>query len=234
MKISKFALVSVIIVILVGIGIIYITRDKMENKTSSNEETIKLPEPRHESQTSIEKAILERRSIRDYQDKPLKLEEVSQLLWAAQGITDKEGHRAAPSAGGLYPLELYLVAGNISDLTKGIYHYQPQEHQLKKVVEGDRRQELCQAAVGQSSVKEAAAVIVFAAVYERTTQKYGERGVRYVHMEIGHAAENVYLQAVSLDLGTVVVGAFNDEEVKRITQMTDEEKPLYIMPVGRK
>jgi len=232
MKISKFALVSVIIIL--GIGIYFIAT--MENKISFTNQSkiVNLPEPKYQSQTSVEKAILERRSIRDYQDKPLNLAEVSQLLWAAQGITNEQGQRAAPSAGALYPLELYLFAGNVSDLNAGIYKYQPQEHQLLRIIEADKREELCQAALSQSSVKGAAAVIVFTAVYERTTGKYGERGIRYVQMEVGHAAQNVYLQAVSLNLGTVTIGAFDDEKVKKIVQMAEEEKPLYIMPVGRK
>lgn len=195
---------------------------------------IKLPEPEYDSPTSIEQALFNRRSVRDYKDEPLTLTEVSQLLWAAQGITDPRDLRTAPSAGALYPLEVYVVVGNVSNLPSGIYRYKPHEHELEKILEGDKRAELRTAALGQSSVKDGAIVVVFSAVYERTTQKYGERGIRYVHMEVGHAAQNVYLQAVSLKLGTVVVGAFQDDAVKMITNMPDEEHPLYIMPVGRK
>lgn len=195
---------------------------------------VKLPEPRYVSNTSIEKALLKRRSIRDYKDKPLTLSEVSQLLWAAQGITDPRGFRTAPSAGALYPLELYIVAGNVNDLLHGIYKYKPHGHELARVVEGDKRAELCNAALGQDWVGSGAVVIVFSAVYERTTAKYGERGIRYVHIEVGHAAQNVYLQAISLNLGTVVVGAFYNNEVKKIMNMRDEEQPLCIMPVGRR
>jgi SagB-type dehydrogenase family enzyme len=196
---------------------------------------IKLPEPRYESETSVEEALSKRRSIRDYSGENLTLNEVSQLLWAAQGITAPPwGGRTAPSAGALYPLELYVVVGDVEGIDKGVYKYSREEHELEKVKEGDIRAELAEAAVGQECVRDAAIDIVFTAVYERTTRKYGERGIRYVHMEAGHAAQNVYLQAVSLDLGTVVTGAFMDDRVKELVNAGEQEKTLYIMPVGRK
>jgi len=114
-----------------------------------------------------------------------------------------------------------------------VYHYRPIRHELVRVITGDKRPELCTAALGQSSVRNAAAVIVFAAVYERTTMKYGARGIQYVHMETGHAAQNVSLQAVPLNLGTVVIGAFHDAEVRKVLKMPGSEEPLYVMPVGR-
>ena len=196
---------------------------------------IKLPEPRYESETSVEEALSKRRSIRDYSGENLTLNEVSQLLWAAQGITAPPwGGRTAPSAGALYPLELYVVVGDVEGIDKGVYKYSREEHELEKVKEGDIRAELAEAAGGQECVRDAAIDIVFTAVYERTTRKYGERGIRYVHMEAGHAAQNVYLQAVSLDLGTVVTGAFMDDRVKELVNAGEQEKTLYIMPVGRK
>lgn len=193
---------------------------------------VKLPKPRYDGEISIEAALLRRRSVRAYSGEDLKLEEISQLLWAAQGITSPLGFRTAPSAGALYPLELYLAAGNVKDLDKGVYKYNSKEHALIKILDGDVREELARAAVNQRYVLEAAVDIVFSAIYERTTIKYGERGRRYVHMEAGHAAQNVYLQAISLNLGTVVIGAFLDERVKEILNM--QEEPLYIMPIGRK
>jgi SagB-type dehydrogenase family enzyme len=196
-------------------------------------ETIKLPEQAQDSNTSIEEALLKRRSVRSYKDSPLTLEEISQLLWAAQGITDRRGLRAAPSAGALYPLEIYIIAGNVNDLPDGIYNYKPLKHELVRIVKGDKRNELCNAALGQSSIRTAAAVIVFSAVYERTTIKYGDRGIKYVHIETGHAAQNVFLQAVSLGLGTVVIGAFDDDDLTEVLKMPEGEQPLYIMPVGR-
>ncbi len=193
-----------------------------------------LPEPRFESQVSLEETLLGRRSVREYADLPLSLEEVSQLLWAAQGITSDWGGRTAPSAGALYPLEVYLVVGDVENMEVGVYKYQPQEHALVRVGEGDVRTELASAAIGQSFVAEGAIDIVISAVYERTTRKYGDRGVRYVHMEAGHAAQNICLESVALDLGTVTIGAFSDERVMDILGMPESEIPLYIMPVGRK
>jgi SagB-type dehydrogenase family enzyme len=198
------------------------------------EVTVPLPEPNYDSDVSLEKSLLERRSVRNYTGEPLTLEEVSQLLWAAQGITDPAGFRTAPSAGGLYPLELYTVAGNVKDLDAGVYRYVPQGHELVKVLDGDIRKELSDAVLGQEWVREGAAVFVFTAVYERTTQKYGERGIRYVHMEVGHAAQNLCLQATALKLGPVTVGAFEDDKVSRLLNLPDDQAPLYVIPVGRK
>ena len=186
---------------------------------------------------SVEEAIAKRRSIRDYSKDPLTFQELSQLLWAAQGITDlNTGFRAAPSAGATYPLEVYVVIGDkgVSGLEAGIYHYNPLTNELKLIVKGDFRNELSSAALEQRWVKTAPVNIVLTAVYERTTRVYGDRGIRYVHMEVGHVSENIYLQATALGLGTVAVGAFNDELVQKILNLPKDRKPLYIMPVGRK
>ena len=200
-----------------------------------NLETIKLPEPTLDGETSLEQALLSRRSIREYRDQPLVLAEVSQLLWAAQGVTDRSrGFRTAPSAGALYPLELYIVVGNVQGIPEGVYRYEPDAHELSRVGQRDVRDELSRAALEQSWVRQGAVVIVFSAVYERTTVRYGQRGIRYVDMEVGHAAQNVCLQAAALDLGTVVVGAFQDDQVRQIMGMPDAEAPLYLMPVGRR
>jgi len=199
-----------------------------------DEDRIKLPEPRRDGDVSVEEALSSRRSIREYTGEPLTLQEVSQLLWAAQGITDPRDFRTAPSAGALYPLEVYLVVGDVENLAKGIYKYKPHEHELVKVLDGDIKAELAKAALGQAWVKEAAIDIVIAAVYERTTVKYGDRGIRYVHMEAGHAAQNLCLQATAMDLGIVTVGAFHDEQVKEVLNLPENEQPLYIVPLGRK
>jgi SagB-type dehydrogenase family enzyme len=197
-------------------------------------EKIKLPQPVFTGDTSVEKALQERHSIRDYPRVPLELSEVSQLLWAAQGITGFGGRRTAPSAGATYPLEVYVVVGNVNGLSAGIYAYSPHKNELKKIERGDKRLPLSNACLNQKAVKDAAASIVLSAVYQRTMIKYGERGFRYVNMEAGHAAQNVCLQAVALGLGTVVIGAFHDEIVKAILDMPDKEEPLYIIPVGRR
>ncbi len=195
-----------------------------------------LPLPKLRGIMSVEEAIARRRSVRRYLDAPLELDEVSQLLWSAQGITDiKRGFRAAPSAGATYPLELYLLVkeGGVKGLEAGIYKYDPNRHSLKLVRSGDFSRELCSAALKQEWVLEAPINIIITAVYERTTHRYGERGIRYVHIEVGHVGQNIYLQATALNLGTVVVGAFYDEEVREIIAAPDGEAPLYIIPVGK-
>jgi len=202
-------------------------------RLESGEETleVKLPEARIVGDVSLGEAIAARRSVRAYEEASLTLEEVGQLLWAAQGITAEWGGRAAPSAGATYPLEVYVVAGEVEGLEPGVYRYLPDSHSARLVKEGDLRAELSSAALGQEWVRTAPASLVIAAAYGRTTRQYGERGERYVHMEVGHVGQNVYLQAAALALGTVMVGAFDDAEVKNLLG-TDEE-PLAIMPVGR-
>ena len=196
-------------------------------------EVVKLPPPRKDGPVSVEAALLKRRSVRFFKDIPLALQDVSQLLWAAQGMTDKRGFRTAPSAGALYPLELYLFAGEVDGLASGIYHYRVKDHTLLLVTEGDYRETLCRAALRQDSICQAPAVFLITAVSERTTGKYGERGVRYIHMEAGHAAQNILLQAVALDLGSVVIGAFADHEVNELLKTDKGRLPLHIIPVGK-
>ncbi len=199
---------------------------------ASEHSTIALPDPAFISDTSLEEALLQRRSIRDYSEEPLSLEQLAQLLWAAQGITSRDGKRTAPSAGGLYPLEVYAVVGNVAGLDPGVYRYIPGTHSLFKVLDGDCRNPLSQAALNQEWVSRGAIDIVITAIYERTTVKYGERGIRYVYMEAGHASQNICLQAVALGLGTVTIGAFDDDDVKKVLNIPDNEETLYIMPVG--
>jgi len=196
-------------------------------------EFINLPAVRHNGGITVEQALAKRRSVRHYRDDPLSLNEISQLLWSAQGVTDSRGFRTAPSAGALYPLEIYLVAGNVSTLSPGIYKYLSLEHTLAKISHGDQRTALSRAALNQSSVRNAPVVLVFCCIYERTTIKYGKRGIKYVHMEAGHAAQNVFLQAASMGLGAVVIGAFSDKKVKAVLIVKEDEMPLYIMPVGK-
>ncbi len=195
-------------------------------------EAMKLPEANRDGKVSLEKAILGRRSIREFRDAPLTLAEVTQLLWAAQGTTSPHGYRTVPSAGALYPLEIFVLAGKVDGLPPGVYRYEPKDQDLTRISEGDRRTDLCAAALNQASIRRASAVLVISAVFERTTSKYGERGIRYVHMESGNASQNISLEAVSLGLGTVVIGAFNDKAVKSVVGMGAEE-PLLIMPIGR-
>ncbi len=189
---------------------------------------VKLPPPYESSQISLEEALHQRRSIRAFNSAPLTLEEIGQLLWAAQGITEKkEGLRTAPSAGALYPLEMYVA------MEWGVYHYLPHQHELTRTRENDLRREIWRAALRQKSVREAPVVFVIAAVSERTTWKYGERGWRYIYMEAGHVAQNLLLQATALGLGAVPIGAFHDEQVERFLKLPANQRVLYLLPVGR-
>jgi SagB-type dehydrogenase family enzyme len=197
--------------------------------------TIQLPAPALDGKVSVEKAIQQRRSVRSFVDTPLTFAQVSQLLWAAQGITDKAtGFRAAPSAGALFPMEVYLVAGRVTGLEPGVYHYRPRGHALERLVKGDFRAALCGGALDQSAIREAAVSIVVTGIYERTAGKYGGRAQRYVHMEAGHVGQNVCLQAVALGLGAVGIGGYEDASVRKAILLPDEEVPLYIIPVGHK
>lgn len=223
--------IAVIIVVILGFGL-----SSFAQQEKKSEGKIKLPPPRYESPVSVEEAIFTRKSVRRYGEGSLTLEEVSQLLWAAGGATCDGitgATRAYPSAGAQYPLEIYLIVGGVGGLAPGIYRYHWEKHELSVVQEGDLRPQLMQACYGQGMVGQAPVSLLFAANYGRTTGRYGKRGERYVHMDTGHAGENVHLQAEALGLGTVVVGAFLDEAVKRTVGLKDEE-PLYIMPVGRK
>ncbi len=194
---------------------------------------IKLPGPAHDGKLPVEAAFLGRRSIRNYKEDPLDLKEISQLLWAAQGVIRPGGYRTCPSAGALYPLEIQLVAGRVDGLPCGSYSYDCSNHAIFYKNEKDIRHDLALAALGQSMISRAPATIAICSIFERTTRKYGERGIRYIFMEAGHAAQNIHLQAVSLNLGTVVIGAFRDDEVKKALGLRSDESPLLLMPVGR-
>ncbi|MBD3304459.1 SagB/ThcOx family dehydrogenase [Candidatus Woesearchaeota archaeon] len=196
-------------------------------------ETIKLPKPVLKSDVSVEEALKNRRSVREYKNKPLSLKDISQILWACQGITG-DGKRTAPSAGALYALEIYIAAGEANELDKGVYHYLPESHSLEKIKDRDIRKELGTAAYGQEWVSQAPASLVITGIYKRITQKYRARGKQYTHLEAGHAAQNVYLQAYSLNIGTVFVGAFTDSRVQQILGVPKDHVPFAIMPLGYK
>jgi SagB-type dehydrogenase family enzyme len=178
-------------------------------------------------------ALRRRRSVREYGGGPLSLSDASQILWSAQGLTGADGERTAPSAGALYPLEVYLVAGNLEGLEPGIYKYRPRRHEIVRRSEGDRRAALAAAAYGQDWMANSPAILAIAAVLRRTAGRYGERAERYVVMEVGHVAENIGLQAVALDLGTVVVGAFDDDNVGTVVGIAPGEKVLCLLPLGK-
>jgi SagB-type dehydrogenase family enzyme len=223
-------------VLLCAVSTPAIGRRDSPRETSMEKNPIQLLEPARKGSVSLEETIGKRESVRDFRDEPLTLREVSQLLWACAGrrVDGVFGaSRVFPSAGGLYPLEAYLVAGRVESLSPGVYRYRWKEHTLELFREGDVRRELAQAAIGQRFVMEAPASLVIAADYERSVRAYGDRGrTRYIHMDAGHSSENVYLQATALGLGTVAVGAFIDGKVKKVLGF-EREEPLYIMPVGR-
>ncbi len=188
---------------------------------------IPLPSPALASAKSLEEVLAQRRSVRAFEDQPLTTAQLGQLLWAAQGITHDRGYRTAPSAGALYPLELYVAT------PEGVFHYDPGQHQLLSTSPDDARANLYQVALRQEPVRQAPAVFIVAAVFQRTAEKYGqERSPRYVHLEAGHAAQNLLLQAVALGLGAVPIGAFHDEDVQRVLGLPTDHEPLYLIPVG--
>ena len=203
-----------------------------EEKSLSPGESMKLPEPKFKSDISVEETLLSRRSVREFGEDSLTIEQVSQLLWSAQGITSKWGGRTSPSAGALYPLEIFVLVGKVKGIKAGFYHYEPDKHSITPKNDKDLREELTKASLDQEEIQSAPVTLVITAVYERTMKKYLQRGMRYVHMEVGSAGENIYLQCESLGLGTVFIGAFEDEEVKKVLEISEE--PLAIFPVGKK
>jgi len=195
-----------------------------------------LPSPGQKGGMPLAEAIARRRSIRRFASQPVSQSQLSQILWAAQGTSDTLWkYRAIPSAGATYPLEIFVVCGTncIEGIGGGIYHYNADSHSLTRRHKEDMRLELARAALDQEFIYEAPVDIVICAVYERTLSRYGARGERYVHMEAGHAGQNIYLQATSLGLATVAIGAFHDERVREVLRLDKQCKPLYIMPVGK-
>ena len=196
-------------------------------RSAATEEKVTLPAPAQRGQMSVEEALARRRSVREFSAKPLTYQQLGQLCWAAQGVTQRDGRRTAPSAGALYPLELYVVAAT------GFFHYEAAQHELRVLDRRDLQRDMHRAALSQDSVHEAAAVFVITGNYARTAGKYGSaRSPRYVHLEAGHAAENLLLEAVALGLGAVPVGAFDDAQVQKLLSLPGAEEPLYLIPVG--
>lgn len=187
---------------------------------------IDLPAPSRSGDVSLEEALAARRSIRHYTTDALDAAQLSQLLWSAQGLSTDAGKRTAPSAGALYPLETYVVTA------EGWYRYLPADHRLEGYGVGDVRGALSDAALGQEAVAAAPVVFVITGVYDRTARKYGDRAERYVHLEAGHAAQNLLLQAVAEGLGAVPVGAFDDARIQSVLGLPAVHEPLYLLPVG--
>ena len=194
---------------------------------------MKLPEPILKGTLSVEEAIVSRRTVRSFAKRPLSLDEFSQLLWSAYGIT--EGFkRTVPSAGALYPMDIYAAVGLVNDVKAGIYHYIPEEHGISLILKGDMRSSIAEASLFQMWMADASVLFIITVEYHRITIKYGERGIRYALMEAGHIAQNLFLQAEALGRGAGIVGAFHDDKLLKITDIPKSHYPLLIMPIGYK
>lgn len=193
--------------------------------------SVSLPLPDLSGGKPLHRVLAERRSVREYADVALDLQHLGALLWAAQGITSPDGLRTCPSAGALYPLSLYVAVRAVEGLEPGVFGYQPEAHSLQRLPTDYVPLRLWAAALEQPWVKDAPVVLVVAGAKEKTEAKYGTRATQYVLLEAGHAAQNVLLEAVSLGLGAVPVGAFVESEVQQATGIPEE--PLLLIPVGR-
>lgn len=187
---------------------------------------IELPEPNKKGSMSLEQTIVSRRSYRDFSSNALSMEQISQLTWAAQGQEQGGRYRNAPSAGAIYPLEIFAVT------EEGLFHYLPDKRALEEILKEDLRGKLCSAAWGQEFIAEAPLTLIITAEFVRTTGRYGKRGIRYVYMEAGHAAQNTHLQAESLGLGSVAVGAFDDVSVSNVLSLPENLEPVYMVAIG--
>jgi SagB-type dehydrogenase family enzyme len=199
-------------------------------------EVIKLPPPVVKGGMPLTEALEARRSVRHFATRPLDLAQLSQLLWEADGASDPRGYRTSPSAGATYPLDLYLVVGErgVSNLAAGIYHYDVAAQTLVPLARGDFQAAVARACLNQAWMTEAPVMVVITGEYRRCTVRYGQRGVRYTHMEAGNVSQNLFLAAESLGLGAGIVGAFEDQALARALKLPPAHEPLLVMPVGYK
>ena len=199
-------------------------------------ERVSLDEPDRSGGKPFFELLQTRRSERNYKTNPLSKEVLSQVIWAAQGITMATRHhqfRTAPSAGALYPVETYCLINRVADMKPGVYHYQVPDHALVLLKEGNYGAELARAALGQAMIRDAAFVLVWSAIVERSKWKYDQRAYRYIYMDAGHIAQNAALAAVSLGLGSCQIGAFFDEEVNSVIEVDGEaETAIYMTTIG--
>lgn len=246
-KKSKFVLGAIILLsafLFVYIGYSVFTQSVEVKNQSQNQSRevltiVNLPQIEIARNMSVDQAIQNRRSVRRFSATPLTLKDVSQLLWAAQGITDFERNfRTTPSAGGVFPMEIYLVAGDdgVQELDAGIYHYNPFNHTLEMIVRGDMRYNLSQAAHQQKWVNDAPISLIITGNYLKMQDRYSDKNLstRFVDMEAGHIGENIYLEAVSRGLGTVAIGSFYDDQMINLLKLPANETPIYIYPIGKK
>lgn len=196
------------------------------------DDRVPLPTPRRDGTVSLEAALNARRSVREFGVAPLPIEALSQVLWATQGVTGDERRRTAPSAGGAYPLTVHVAAGNVTGLPAGVYRYEASEHALYRVLSGDFRRDLYGATLGQTAPAAAPVSLLITASYERSTDRYGTRGMAYTLIEAGHAGQNLALQVTALGLATTAIGAFREDVVREVLHLDAQEHPIYLFPVG--
>ena len=199
---------------------------------AESDKAVKLPPPKTDGGLALNRALAVRRSNRSLDQKPIALETLSQLLWAAQGIADEKGHRTAPSARPVYALEVYVLAGNVTGLAAGTYKFMPAGHELRLLSAGDRREEMVKQAIGQAWIKAAPAVVVITGVKERMSAKGGEKAVKWVYVEAGLAAENFLLEVAALGLASTYVGGFDTEGLHKFLGLPAGEEPIAVLPVG--
>jgi SagB-type dehydrogenase family enzyme len=197
-------------------------------------EAIKLPPPATTGGMPLAEALQIRRTVRHFAIRCLDLAQLSQLLWEADGVSGSQGHRTSPSAGATYPVDLYLVVGErgVTSLQAGIYHYEVTPHALMPVARGNFHPLVARACLSQAWMAGAPVMVVITGEYRRCTARYGERGIRYTHMEAGNVSQNLFLAAESLDLGAGIVGAFEDQALAQVLKLPPAHEPLLVMPVG--
>jgi SagB-type dehydrogenase family enzyme len=213
----------------------YITQTAAKVKTNNRGETMKLPLAKTEGMVSVEHAIKQRRTHRSFTKKEVGLNQLSQLLWAAGGITEDNGFkRAAPSGGALYPIDIYVAVGRqrVAELDAGLYRYEPNSHMVTHINQQDLRGQIAGASLFQMWMADAPIQVIIVADYSRSTIKYKNRGIRYAMIEAGHMGQNVFLQAEALGLKAGIVGAFNDKKLIKIMDISPSYEPLLVMPIG--
>ena len=207
-------------------------------KTYPKSKKIKVGSPKNLSKIPLFEILKNRKSVRNFSTKPISIDQLSYLLWTTTGINRKEynfEYRTAPSAGALYPIETYLIINNVEEISEGIYHYSIKDHTLEELKLGDFGIEISNAALGQNMCAEAALVFIWTAIFERSIWKYGQRGYRYIYLDVGHIGHNLALTAASLNLGSCQIAAFFDDEVNELIGVDGkDESTVYMSVVGNK
>ena len=200
-------------------------------------EAIKLPPPAKKGAVSVEEALQGRRSNRQFANRPLELAQISQILWAADGINNPQGKRTAPAARAAYAVDLYVVVGErgVTDLAPGVYHYLVADNALEPVAKGEFRPGVAKACNSQAWIEKAPVIVVITGDYARCATKNGEqKAPMFTHMESGFVAQNLFLQVGALGLGAGIAGGFNDKALAQTLKLFQNDVPLLVMPVGYK